>query len=99
VNVIRPRAGCASPRSARAREGRRRRDGAKPIGALAALLLAACRSPLPPFPPEEPLWRDPDRRPFAAELAPRYSPHDWDHVDQREGNTLAMWRETARGEG
>jgi hypothetical protein len=53
----------------------------KHLGA-AGLLLVACRSPLPPFPPVEPLWRDPDRRPFAAELEPRYSPHDWDRVEK-----------------
>ncbi len=54
----------------------------KRFGAVAGLLLVACRTPLPPFPPVEPLWRDPDRRPFAAELEPRYSPHDWDRLEK-----------------
>jgi hypothetical protein len=45
-------------------------------------LLVSCHPPASRFPPEAPLWRDPDRRPFAAELRPYYSPHDWDRIEK-----------------
>jgi hypothetical protein len=34
------------------------------------------------FPPRAPLWRDDDRHPFAAQLEPYYSPHDWDRFEK-----------------
>jgi hypothetical protein len=82
VNVRRHGTGSTSQPSPSSRKRRVRGGIVKHLGAIVGLSLAACRAPLPPFPPVEPLWRDPDRRPFAAELGPRYSPHDWDRLEK-----------------
>lgn len=47
---------------------------------LCAALVFACGSPAL-YPPEAPLERDPDRRPFQAKLEPYFSPTEWDHQD------------------
>lgn len=51
------------------------------LGAVLGVLLA-CAAPALRPPPREPLWRDPDRRPFAAELTPYESPHDYDRAEK-----------------
>lgn len=51
--------------------------------ALALLLVATgCGGGTRLFPPKEPLWRDPDRRPFEAEPAEYESPFAWDAANQ-----------------
>ncbi|MGM0574415.1 MAG: hypothetical protein ACQEXJ_01600 [Myxococcota bacterium] len=63
-----------------------RRPG--PIPALAALVLLAgtlvvgCAADLRRFPAEEPMWEDPDRRPFLPKPEEYFSPFAWDAVDQ-----------------
>jgi hypothetical protein len=41
-----------------------------------------CEPTTSSYPPEAPLWRDPDRRPFNAQLKPQYFPHDWDRIEK-----------------
>lgn len=48
----------------------------------AAFAFGACTTTAGRYPPEPPLWRDPDRRPFSAQLTPYYSPHDWDRLEK-----------------
>ncbi len=50
--------------------------------ALAALSLTACGSGLRKYPLKDPLWVDPDRRPFAGEPEEYFSPFAWDGADQ-----------------
>ncbi len=62
----------------------RARHVASPLE-LALLGLACglgCARGVAPYPPEAPLWRDPDRQPFAAQLEPAFSPKRWDAVDK-----------------
>ncbi len=47
-----------------------------------ALLLSACGGTLRSFPLEEPMWRDPDRRPFEGTPEDYFSPLAWDGADQ-----------------
>lgn len=50
---------------------------------MAGLLSASgCAKSVQPFPPRAPLWVDPDRRPFAAELEPSFSGTRWDALDK-----------------
>jgi hypothetical protein len=48
---------------------------------LAVTLLGACASAQRPFPMKEPLWEDPDQRPFAPRPAAYLSPWFWDGAD------------------
>lgn len=55
------------------------------LGAVAALslsVLGACGGGLRQFPLQDPLWVDPDRRPFAGEPEEYYSPFAWDGANQ-----------------
>ncbi len=52
------------------------------VGALVLGWTVGCAPPSTSPPPEAPLWRDPDRRPFHARLAPQYSSHDWDRLEK-----------------
>ncbi len=49
---------------------------------LSALGAAACGAAPVQFPLKDPLWVDPDRRPFAAEPEEYFSPFAWDGADQ-----------------
>jgi hypothetical protein len=49
---------------------------------VSLLLLAGCASAVSGFAAREPLWRDPDRRPFHGQPAVYYSPHDWDRLEK-----------------
>jgi hypothetical protein len=50
---------------------------------LGLLLGTACGSTLPTqVQPEQPLWSDPDQRPFSPKPAEYYSPFTWDAADQ-----------------
>ena len=64
----------------RVREVLRARFGS-PAWGLACLALG-CVTARPAYPPEPPLWRDPDRAPFAARLPEYFSPVHWDALDQ-----------------
>lgn len=50
--------------------------------ALAGTLAAACAANGERHPPRAPLWRDPDRAPFAASLSEYESPVRWPALDQ-----------------
>jgi len=50
--------------------------------ALAALLLVGCGGGTRLFPPREPLWHDPDRRPFETQPEEYESPFAWDAANQ-----------------
>jgi hypothetical protein len=56
------------------------------ISAARALLLCGCLSgcahAAAPYPPKDPLWRDPDRRAFQADLEPYYSSGEWDFIEK-----------------
>jgi hypothetical protein len=49
---------------------------------LAAIALPGCGASVRPFPLKEPMWRDPDRRPFAQEPEEYFSPFAWDGANQ-----------------
>ena len=51
------------------------------IGVLALVLLSGCGGGLRRFPLAEPLWVDPDQRPFSPPPPEWYSPYVWDGVD------------------
>src|SRR5690606_10136730 len=66
------------------------------------LLLIACTIALPrpgcgaamphPFPNRDPMWIDPDRRPFAGRPAELYTPPKWDVIDNTIFRPLAeVW--------
>jgi hypothetical protein len=44
--------------------------------------LCGCAQTVPAFPPQEPLLRDPDRRPFPAKLEEYYSSGEWDFIEK-----------------
>lgn len=44
--------------------------------------LAGCAQSEPAFPPQAPLVRDPDRRPFQAKLDSYYSSGEWDYLEK-----------------
>jgi hypothetical protein len=50
--------------------------------AWVALFAAGCAANGERYPPRAPLWRDPDRAPFAAELGEYESPVRWSALDQ-----------------
>jgi hypothetical protein len=52
------------------------------VWALAGALAAGCASTADRYPPRAPLWRDPDRAPFAASLPEYESPVRWPALDQ-----------------
>jgi hypothetical protein len=52
------------------------------LWALAATLTAGCAATSERYPPRAPLWRDPDRAPFAASLPEYESPVRWSALDQ-----------------
>ncbi len=47
-----------------------------------AALITACAGTARQFPAKEPLWEDPDKRPFAGEPEEYFSPFGWDAANQ-----------------
>src|SRR5688572_13836180 len=60
----------------------------KTAAALALVALVAlgstlgCAPRVAPFSIQAPLWRDPDRRPFAGELKAAFAPKRWDAIEK-----------------